>query len=153
MDGADGHQHASAAATIDAAALEAARFGFHRAFPRRSARRVFHIPQFLAIAGVVALLVWALAHVPAAALNGFHNAALVLFSVMILWRLVAAAGLTPVLSRIGEPVFWPTYTILCPLYREANVAPDLIAALDHLDYPGLMHQVSKVTPLSRSILE
>ena len=31
---------------------------------------------------------------------------------------------------------WPVYTILAPLYREANVAGSLLAALRHLDYPA-----------------
>jgi cellulose synthase/poly-beta-1,6-N-acetylglucosamine synthase-like glycosyltransferase len=43
--------------------------------------------------------------------------------------------LAPTLSRLAEPQRWPIYTILCPLYREANVAPDLVAALAALDYP------------------
>ncbi len=30
---------------------------------------------------------------------------------------------------------WPTYTILCPLYREANVVAELVAALGRIDYP------------------
>jgi cellulose synthase/poly-beta-1,6-N-acetylglucosamine synthase-like glycosyltransferase len=29
----------------------------------------------------------------------------------------------------------PTYTVLVPLYREADVVPELVAALGHLDYP------------------
>ena len=30
---------------------------------------------------------------------------------------------------------WPTYTILCPLYREAEVVPQFVAAMSALDYP------------------
>ncbi len=30
---------------------------------------------------------------------------------------------------------WPTYTVLCPLYKEALVAPQFIAAMRELDYP------------------
>ncbi|HYG28421.1 MAG TPA: glycosyltransferase family 2 protein [Caulobacteraceae bacterium] len=29
----------------------------------------------------------------------------------------------------------PAYTVICPLYREAEVAPELVAALERLDYP------------------
>jgi cellulose synthase/poly-beta-1,6-N-acetylglucosamine synthase-like glycosyltransferase len=49
--------------------------------------------------------------------------------------LIAAAHLQLILSRLAEPVRWPVYTILCPLYREANVTPDLIAAINAIDYP------------------
>jgi glycosyltransferase XagB len=34
----------------------------------------------------------------------------------------------------------PVYTIICPLYREANVVDNLVAAIDDLDYPGIMAQ-------------
>ncbi|MBI3439662.1 MAG: hypothetical protein HY054_13635 [Proteobacteria bacterium] len=66
--------------------------------------------------------------------------ALMLFTSAIAWRLVAASILTPTLSRIANPARWPPYTILCPLYREATVVGDLVASIQRLDYPGLMHQ-------------
>jgi hypothetical protein len=34
----------------------------------------------------------------------------------------------------------PIYTIICALYREANVVEDLVAAIRALDYPGIMAQ-------------
>jgi cellulose synthase/poly-beta-1,6-N-acetylglucosamine synthase-like glycosyltransferase len=37
----------------------------------------------------------------------------------------------------------PIYTIICALYREANVVNRLVAAIRALDYPGIMAQ----TPL------
>lgn len=36
---------------------------------------------------------------------------------------------------MATPTHFPTYTILCPLYREANVVADLAAALERIDYP------------------
>lgn len=30
---------------------------------------------------------------------------------------------------------WPTYTILCPLYKEVHVLPQFITAIQNLDYP------------------
>src|SRR5262249_16387500 len=51
-------------------------------------------------------------------------------------RLWAAASLSrPRIEIFAPREAWPTYTILCPLYREANVVPDLMAALARLDYP------------------
>jgi len=38
----------------------------------------------------------------------------------------------------------PVYTIICALYREANVVGNLVAAIRALDYPGIMAQ----TPLA-----
>jgi hypothetical protein len=63
-----------------------------------------------------------------------------LFTIAIGLRLIAAASLAPTLSRLAEPARWPAYTVLCPLYREANVVPDLVAALNALDYPGFLDQ-------------
>lgn len=124
-----------ASATLSADELDAARFGFHQAFPRQSARRTFHITQLIAI-GILGVGVWwSFSVAPALAWRVLHLSALALFATAILWRLFAAAQLAPLLSRLASPAEWPTYTILCPLYREANVVADLVAALDRLDYP------------------
>lgn len=123
-----------AEAVVSAAQLDAARFGFHRAFPARSAKRRLHLTQLGAIAGLAAAFGWAATEALAATLSVLHVAALALFAAAMLWRLFAAANLSPVLSRLAAPVRWPVYTILCPLYREANVVADLVAALDRLDY-------------------
>lgn len=124
-----------AAAQISAAELEAARFGFHRAHPQRSARRTFHLTQIAALALLAAAFVYAAGAAPTITWAFVHAAAVALFGFAILFRLVAAAHLSPVLSRLADPARWPVYTILCPLYREAAVVPDLLAALDALDYP------------------
>lgn len=123
------------ARTLDAAALDNARCGFHRRYPQRSARRVFYVTQCIALALLAAASVWAFRNAPGASFFVLHAAALLLFTAAIAWRLVAASILTPVLSRLAEPTRWPTYTILCPLYREASVVADLVASLERLDYP------------------
>ena len=66
-----------------------------------------------------------------------HALLYALFLIAMAWRLLAAANLRPQLSRLWTPRdgHWPIYTILCPLYREALVAADLVAALERLDYP------------------
>jgi cellulose synthase/poly-beta-1,6-N-acetylglucosamine synthase-like glycosyltransferase len=132
-DGADGVRPVTVSIDIDA--LAAASNGFHAAFPRRSAKRVFHITQGFVLIASIAALGWALYTAPAITLAALHLGALALFACAIAWRLFAASSLAPTLSRLAAPAHWPTYTILCPLYREANVAPDLIAALSRLDYP------------------
>jgi cellulose synthase/poly-beta-1,6-N-acetylglucosamine synthase-like glycosyltransferase len=124
-----------AAVTVDDAALEQARLGFHKAFPHRSAKRSLYYTQLLAGALFAAALAFALREWPDATMRSFHALAWFVFAALIAWRFMAAASLTPLLSRIAEPTSWPVYTILCPLYREANIVPDLSAALDRLDYP------------------
>lgn len=137
MDGAeprfDGLRTAAHSAT--ASELDAARNGFHRAHPARSAKSVFHLGQLLVGAALSAALVWAAASAPGLTFSILHAAAWSLFAVAIGFRLLAASSLKEPLSRLAEPRQWPTYTILCPLYREANVAPDLVAAINALDYP------------------
>jgi len=34
-----------------------------------------------------------------------------------------------------SPIDWPTYTILCPLYKEANILPKFVSNISNLDYP------------------
>ncbi|MEZ5956923.1 MAG: glycosyltransferase [Hyphomonadaceae bacterium] len=136
MDGAarlDGLKEGTA--TPSAAALEAARFGFARTQPHRSAKRVLYFTQAIAIAALVAALVFAARAAPAPTFEAIHITAFVIFAAAILFRLIAAGSLTPLLSRLADRNDVPIYTILCPLYREANVAPDLVAALARLDYP------------------
>ena len=126
----------ASAATVSADVLDAARFGFSRAQPRRSARRVFHFSQLLAIASLFYAAIWAARAAPAMTFSAVHIAAIAIFSAAIFIRLVAAAPLAPLLSRLASPARFPTYTVLCPLYREANVVADLTASLACIDYPG-----------------
>src|SRR5581483_618001 len=40
---------------------------------------------------------------------------------------------------------WPRYTILCPLYREAEVVPQFVQAMQKLDYPADRLQILFLT--------
>jgi len=117
MDGAepstDRLLEASAAVSSDE--LDTARFGFHQHFPKRSAKRVFFATQTIALLALISGLIWAMLEAPALTLTALHVAAFALFAIVIGFRLIAAAHLQPVLSRLAEPATWPTYTILCPL--------------------------------------
>lgn len=133
MDGAD-----SARATVtnaDAPIIDAAAMGFHRAYPARSAKRTAFVTQLLAFALLAAALVGALLWAPAATWAAIRAFAFTLFAAAIVLRLFAAAHLKPLLSRLADTSHAPTYSILCPLYNEANVVPDLIQALQRIDYP------------------
>ena len=135
MDGAEGPDGFKTAIVANDDALEDARFGFARSQPRRSAQRVFHFTQLAAIVALCAAFVWASRAAPQITFIALHITALAIFSMAIFVRSVAAGPFSPLLFRLAEPARFPTYTILCPLYREANVAPDLIAALARIDYP------------------
>jgi cellulose synthase/poly-beta-1,6-N-acetylglucosamine synthase-like glycosyltransferase len=124
------------AAQVDAAALDEACLGFHRRHPRRSARRRLYVTQLFAAIVLASALVWALASAPQTTLGAVHLSALILFAVAVSWRLIAASNLTRILWRLAAPEEFPVYTILCPLYREANVVSDLVASLAKLDYPS-----------------
>lgn len=123
------------ATRISDAQLDDACNGFHRAHSQRSAKRRLYFTQALAIAIMIGVLGFALATAPQVTLAALSAGAYVLFTTAILLRLFAAAHLRPVLARLAAPTHTPIYTILCPLYREANVVADLIAALERIDYP------------------
>ena len=40
-----------------------------------------------------------------------------------------------------KTMVWPTYTVLCPLYKEWQVVPQFVSAMSHLDYPKEKLQV------------
>ena len=45
---------------------------------------------------------------------------------------------------------WPSYTILCPLYREARIVPQFVRAMMHLDYPVEKLQILFLTEMDDS---
>ncbi len=62
---------------------------------------------------------------------------LVFFAALSFRLLVCARGLTatPVPARLCDDRDLPRYTVLVPLYQEAEMVPRLVANLDRLDYP------------------
>lgn len=128
-------QRRRAAIPVDTPTLEAACVGLDRAYPHRSARRVFYITQIAVLLALTAAMVWSLRIAPGPALTALHYGALALFACAILVRLVAAGSLSRVMTRLASPQTFPVYTILCPLHREANIVPDLVQALGRIDYP------------------
>jgi glycosyltransferase XagB len=139
--GMDGANLQRAAYSLNASELDDARLGFHRAHPHRSAKRAFYYTQLFAFLALIAAFVWAAQTAPVLTWNVVHYGALAVFGIAIAWRLLAAANLKRVLWRLAAPAQWPTYTILCPLYREANVVSELVASLRRLDYPRHALQV------------
>ncbi len=126
----------AAAITVDAGAVSAASEQLHRTAPSRSAKRVLLWTQALVLTACLWGLWLAVRQDPALAWRLALVFAYALFLVATCWRLIAAASLRPLLSRLAEPEHdWPIYTLLCPVYREADVVFDLVVAIDRLDYP------------------
>jgi len=102
-----------------------------------SARHVLDGPQAWTAAAVLAAVAAAAARWPDATIQSGHAVLLAAFFAMIAIRIAAAGALAA--PRPMAAGAWraplPTYTILCPLYREAAVAAQLAEALMRLDYP------------------
>ncbi|MES1156476.1 MAG: glycosyltransferase [Alphaproteobacteria bacterium] len=112
--------------------------GFFEHCRSRSAKRVLTWTQGVVLVVLFSAAGWALFTHRCAVWSAAHIIGFGLFAIAILWRLLAAASLAPVRSRLfvpGRDEIWPIYTILCPLHREAGVVFDLVAALNRLDYP------------------
>ena len=119
----------------DALADEAAH-GLARRMPSLSAHRVITRPQIavftLAAATAIAFaLLW-----PAAVWTALIGLTSLAFLAGTLFRAgLAFLGGVPVVDEARDETDLPLYTILVPLYREANVLPRLARALLILDYP------------------
>lgn len=124
-----------------AALRDQAVFGLARRFPELSAQTVVTRTQSVAacILAAVALAGFALSPVMVARVG---IALLTLaFSASGVFRVVLTLlAREPRPIAIGNQAALPSYTILVPLYREAEVLAELIAALAALDYPGIMAQ-------------
>ena len=109
-----------------------------------SARRTFTRPQLVTLAIIAALWV--------AGLFIFHTGVLVATVALITIVYVGDLLLTMLLAvrtlgdspeiRIDDQVVrdladapWPAYTILCPLYKEAEIVPQFVQAMGQMDYP------------------
>lgn len=125
-----------AVVTPDPSVIEHARFGLARERPHHSARRVLYFTQFAVIAALAAGLVYAVRETPDLTFGALHIAALIVFAAAIAIRGIAASSLAPLLRRLAAPPRFPIYTILCPLYHEAAMVPELAASLARLDYPA-----------------
>ena len=98
--------------------------------------------QWLTGATVALALAAALRWMPLRLLHGLHQTFYVVFGGGVAWRL--AAVLTPVRRppRVeAQAEDLPRYTVIAPMFDEADVAPALLANLGRLDYPADRLQV------------
>jgi cellulose synthase/poly-beta-1,6-N-acetylglucosamine synthase-like glycosyltransferase len=126
--------------------LEEAVHALARRRPEASAQRVLTTTQAIGLLVCVVAGVWAVWAAAAATAAAAHIAVWVIFAAASITRLAAAwAALAPPPSpraRWTAPL--PTYTLLCPLFREARMVGPLVAALDRLDYPAHLLDIKLV---------
>ncbi len=91
----------------------------------------------VATAALAMLVVTILALVPAATIKAIGTLLCAVFLAAAALRLSSAlyTRQAPRQSARIDDDRLPIYTIVCPLYREANVVGDLVAAIRSLDYP------------------
>jgi hypothetical protein len=101
-----------------------------------------------ALAATVALVAAAIIVLPEVVLQGFAAS---LSAYFLCWLALRNAGslIEPPLPapRIADDRDLPTYTVIAALYREAEAAEGLVAALRQLDYPGILAQTPQTTRL------
>lgn len=103
------------------------RDGAHQTLSRAQA-------AWVCVAGLLAVIGVALS--PSAAMTILHH---LFFAVFLLGGLTRLAAVCTPLPKIVPVALadtdLPTYTIICPLYREAEVVAELVENLQALDYP------------------
>jgi cellulose synthase/poly-beta-1,6-N-acetylglucosamine synthase-like glycosyltransferase len=129
-----------------AALLDEAVFGLARRFPSLSAQTVMTRPQMIVLGTMAALALVALAISPvhaariAVALLSLAFAGAGVFRAIL--AILAVRRLSP--AAIASDAALPTYTVLVPLYREAEVLPQLLEGLGALDYPAHLLDIKLV---------
>ena len=104
--------------------------------PRPRARTAITACWLAVLAGTV------LALVPAATVKAFAAVLCAIFltaAALRLWSPLYAPRIPAEPVRIPDKDL-PIYTVICALYREANVIGKLVAAIRRLDYPGIVAQ-------------
>lgn len=119
--------------------VERAANGLARQHPELSARTRFAVWQLLALPTVVGLAIGGLVVVPEATLAVMAGVVAVPFVLIVGLRLLSLFVVLRLPKQQAAPRIpdaeLPAYSVLVPLFREADVLPDLVAALHRLDYP------------------
>ena len=120
----------------------------------QSARQTWTIPQITILCILVTLTIIALWTFGTVILTVIFAAVTVLYVALLClgtaWMIAVARtnSSTPFNDEIIHDLAdapWPSYTILCPLYREKAVVPQFVNAMKALDYPSDCLQVLFLT--------
>lgn len=111
--------------------------------PELSAAGPIWLRQVLMLAGIAGVLIGGATIEPEATLMALTVLIALPFLLVVALRSIALAEIAtvppaPPPAPAGRPHDrdLPVYSVLVPLYREATVVPDLVDALEHLDYPA-----------------
>lgn len=116
--------------------LEAAVTRLVRADPDASAARRLVPWQAAALAVAAALVTFGLAVAPQASAATLFAVGTLPALAFLALRLAAIGELAPTSTPPADPgADLPVYTVMVPLYREAGVVSQLLAAIEALDYP------------------
>jgi glycosyltransferase XagB len=127
------------------------KFIHHTDLPHQeSAFRRFSSPQIASILGIIGIIFLGLL------INWHATFVLIIATLTVLYftdllfnlfLIIRSFSRTPEIKiptseikKLGDNI-WPTYTILCPLYKEWEVIPQFVTAMSHLDYPKNKLQV------------
>ena len=104
---------------------------------RQLTPRQWHLALGLSGLAVLALVIWRGAALMAAmSVVTFAYALWLAFRIRVIARgAKAGSGEHVAASELGALSDLPVYTVLCPMYREASVLPELLRQLQALDYP------------------
>ncbi len=143
-------QYASQTLTVEGNAI--ATFAPFRA--ELSALQTFTKKQVLGI-GVLALLVligialfrleMLAVMLSAITITYFGNVLLSMVMAARSLQIVSAESIDDEVVHALKDAQWPAYTILCPLYKEAQVVPQFVQAMQALDYPANKLQILFLT--------
>ena len=112
-----------------------------RRFPELSAATPFSTWQLLSIPVLTGIALGALLIMPQSTLKVLTGLVCIPFLAIVLlraWALAVFARQAPLqhtFERLPDHEL-PTYTVMVPLFREANIVADTVAALRRLDYPS-----------------
>ena len=122
--------------------------------PKHSAFRTITIGQTAFLGGIVLAWVLGVLFLQQATLIATLAAITELYLVLILVNVVLSFStfrhsseeqIDDAIIHLLQDADWPTYTILCPLYREARVVPQFVQAMSALSYPTEKLQILLLT--------
>lgn len=109
---------------------------FQSALHRLSGSQMFILVGLFIILVELFLINWHMTLVVLIAALTFLYFADLLFNLYLIYRSFSKPAEVEITqAEINEITKWPTYTILCPLYKEWRVIPQFVTAMSHLDYP------------------
>ncbi len=122
--------------------------------PELSALQTFTVPQLLTICALILAWTIGVAYFQLAMLTATIAAITVVYAFNLVLNSIMAVKsfqhspeeqIDDAIVHALQDADWPSYTILCPLYKEAAVVPQFVQAMQALDYPADKLQILFLT--------